>query len=307
MDKKKTGELIKEARMQKNYTQGELGDLVGVSDKAVSRWENGQSFPDVGVIESLASILDLSIKEIIIGKREEKQERDDRVVTELIRMASIQQSEKLHEQKRILGTGILLLFIIILCIGSGFSAFDGRGDFFGNYPHIGYPILMAVTYFLLFFAWISEKPVQSPEYVRLEKGMKAAAFLLFVLSLSLGFLNFFAMNNENLPFGMESFEVGPFVNGQFIALFIANMLYLVAALVLYEKGKLPINSGWFVSVASVYCEEGKAYGLFLKLFLSASDANEQKYKETEAAQQELDDLLAAFADENADPGKRLID
>ena len=35
MDKKKTGELIKEARMQKNYTQGELGDLVGVSDKAV--------------------------------------------------------------------------------------------------------------------------------------------------------------------------------------------------------------------------------------------------------------------------------
>ena len=43
MDKKKTGNLIKEARMKKNYTQSELGDLLCVSNKAVSRWENGGS------------------------------------------------------------------------------------------------------------------------------------------------------------------------------------------------------------------------------------------------------------------------
>ena len=41
MDKKKTGELIREARTKKNYTQTELGDLIGVTNKAVSRWENG--------------------------------------------------------------------------------------------------------------------------------------------------------------------------------------------------------------------------------------------------------------------------
>lgn len=41
MDKQKTGNLIKEARVKKNYTQAELGDLLGVSNKAVSRWENG--------------------------------------------------------------------------------------------------------------------------------------------------------------------------------------------------------------------------------------------------------------------------
>lgn len=43
MDKKKTGSLIKEARIKKNYTQSELGDLLGVTNKAVSRWENGDS------------------------------------------------------------------------------------------------------------------------------------------------------------------------------------------------------------------------------------------------------------------------
>ena len=41
MDKVKTGELIRDARKKKNYTQSELGDMLGVSNKAVSRWEKG--------------------------------------------------------------------------------------------------------------------------------------------------------------------------------------------------------------------------------------------------------------------------
>lgn len=45
MDKEKSGKLIKEARMQKNYTQSELGNLLGVSNKAVSRWETGRKLP----------------------------------------------------------------------------------------------------------------------------------------------------------------------------------------------------------------------------------------------------------------------
>jgi transcriptional regulator with XRE-family HTH domain len=49
MDKIKTGQLIKEARKNKNYTQSELGDMLGVTNKAISRWENGDSFPDIGV------------------------------------------------------------------------------------------------------------------------------------------------------------------------------------------------------------------------------------------------------------------
>lgn len=43
MDKIKTGELIKNKRIEKGYTQLELEDLLGVSNKAVSRWENGGS------------------------------------------------------------------------------------------------------------------------------------------------------------------------------------------------------------------------------------------------------------------------
>ena len=62
MDKIKTGNMIWEARTRKGYTQSELGALIGVSNKAVSRWENGDSFPDIGVLEQLSNILELSIQ-----------------------------------------------------------------------------------------------------------------------------------------------------------------------------------------------------------------------------------------------------
>ena len=67
MDKVKTGALIREARTKKNLTQCELGDLIGVTNKAVSRWENGESFPDVGVIEKLSEVLDIHIQDIVTG------------------------------------------------------------------------------------------------------------------------------------------------------------------------------------------------------------------------------------------------
>lgn len=44
MDKQKTGELIRNARIKKGYTQVELGDLIGVTNKAISRWEKGIVF-----------------------------------------------------------------------------------------------------------------------------------------------------------------------------------------------------------------------------------------------------------------------
>ena len=68
MDKKKTGELIRQARTGKKYTQTELGDLIGVTNKAVSRWENGESFPDIGVLERLSEILEIKIQDIVVGE-----------------------------------------------------------------------------------------------------------------------------------------------------------------------------------------------------------------------------------------------
>ena len=69
MDLKKTGSLIAQQRKSKNLTQRELAELLGVTDKAISRWETGTGFPDVSILEQLAKALDLTITEIVNGER----------------------------------------------------------------------------------------------------------------------------------------------------------------------------------------------------------------------------------------------
>ena len=62
-----------------------------MSNKAVSRWENGDSFPDIGILENLAAVLDMRIQDIITGNIGIQ---DESVVTEVVRVAKLQQKEK---------------------------------------------------------------------------------------------------------------------------------------------------------------------------------------------------------------------
>lgn len=103
MDKQKTGELIKNARIKKGYTQVELGDLLGVTNKAISRWEKGDSFPNIGVIEELSRILEIRIQDIVIGEIKEQNTRTvKQQVTEVVRVAKLQEQ---GEEKKILSSG----------------------------------------------------------------------------------------------------------------------------------------------------------------------------------------------------------
>ena len=58
MDLNKTGLFIAYRRKQKGLTQKDLSEKIGVTDKAVSRWETGRGFPDVSLLEALAEVLD---------------------------------------------------------------------------------------------------------------------------------------------------------------------------------------------------------------------------------------------------------
>lgn len=62
-----TGNVIKELREKKNLTQLQLAELVGVSDKTISKWENGRGYPDITLLEPLAKIFHVSVMELISG------------------------------------------------------------------------------------------------------------------------------------------------------------------------------------------------------------------------------------------------
>ncbi|MDO4492134.1 MAG: helix-turn-helix domain-containing protein [Lachnospiraceae bacterium] len=62
-----TGAIIKELREEKNLTQAELADKIGVSDKTISKWENGRGYPDISLLEPIAAVFNISIAELISG------------------------------------------------------------------------------------------------------------------------------------------------------------------------------------------------------------------------------------------------
>lgn len=62
-----TGAMIKKLRESKNITQAELAERIGVTDKAVSKWETGKGYPDITLIESLAQSLGISVIELLSG------------------------------------------------------------------------------------------------------------------------------------------------------------------------------------------------------------------------------------------------
>ncbi len=62
-----TGAVIMELREKNHMTQAELAERLGVSDKAISKWETAKGYPDISLLEPLASILGVSITELISG------------------------------------------------------------------------------------------------------------------------------------------------------------------------------------------------------------------------------------------------
>ena len=68
MNKYVTGAIVRKLRENKRMTQEELADVIHVSSKAVSKWETGQGFPDISLLEPLADALGISVIELLSGE-----------------------------------------------------------------------------------------------------------------------------------------------------------------------------------------------------------------------------------------------
>ena len=70
MDNIKFGKLILKLRKKQNRTQKELAEKLNVTDKAVSKWERGDSFPDITLLEPIAKELGVTVSELITGEKD---------------------------------------------------------------------------------------------------------------------------------------------------------------------------------------------------------------------------------------------
>ena len=74
MESKKLGEHIAKLRRERHMTQTELADRLYITEKAVSKWECGNGFPDLDNIGKLAALFDISIDELLQAKEKDKSE-----------------------------------------------------------------------------------------------------------------------------------------------------------------------------------------------------------------------------------------
>ena len=68
MDQIKIGEFIAECRKKQNLTQGQLAEKLGITDRAISKWENGRAMPDSSLMLDLCMILNISVNELLSGE-----------------------------------------------------------------------------------------------------------------------------------------------------------------------------------------------------------------------------------------------
>lgn len=69
MNQEKIGIYISNCRKEKNLTQAQLAEILGVSDKSISRWENGRTMPDISLYEPLCKALDIQISELLYARK----------------------------------------------------------------------------------------------------------------------------------------------------------------------------------------------------------------------------------------------
>ncbi len=69
MDQIKIGKFIASCRKEKNLTQAQLAEKLGITDRAVSKWETAKSMPDTGLMPELCELLGISVNELISGEK----------------------------------------------------------------------------------------------------------------------------------------------------------------------------------------------------------------------------------------------
>lgn len=240
MDKEKTGKMIRQARIDKGYTQSELGDLVGVSNKAISRWENGETFPDIGVIEPLAQMLELRIQDIITGTKDSDQ---DTAIMEVVRVARIQGKEKM---RKLVENGVAIVMLCYLLLKGGFI-FQGKVVDCMTY------VELAVVLILLTAKYIMDHRTKATKFDRFGKWMVAISIISGVYMIAGMFVNTLMIRQGQMPFHMQPSSVGWYQQGRLLVVFVINMVILVVDFVRRTRCAAPlVHMGTYPAVANVY-------------------------------------------------------
>lgn len=138
MDQIKIGAFLRELRKEHDLSQEQLADRFNVSSRSVSRWENGNTMPDISIMIELADFYDIDIRDLLRGERK-SEKMDENLKETLVMVADYTEAEKakILNKVYVCGQGTLICSVALMLV------------FFIN-PFLGYNL--ALTPFLLILA-----------------------------------------------------------------------------------------------------------------------------------------------------------
>ena len=112
MDQILIGKFIAEERKRKGYTQKQLSEKLGISDKTVSKWERGNGFPEVSLLLPLCNELDITVNELLSGERVSEEDYRKKAEENMVNLVKEAQESK----KKIILSAMVAILVLVAAI-----------------------------------------------------------------------------------------------------------------------------------------------------------------------------------------------
>ena len=112
MNQVKIGKFIAECRKRNNLTQMQLAEKLNITDRAVSKWENGKSMPDSSIMLDLCNELKISVNELLSGEMIEMNDYDKIAEENLLKLNKSNE----HKKKTLIKFGIVIVVLVLVII-----------------------------------------------------------------------------------------------------------------------------------------------------------------------------------------------
>ena len=122
MDQMKIGKFIALCRKEKQLTQKQLAEKLNLTDRAISKWENGKSMPDSSIMLDLCQALSISVNELLCGEKIEIRDYNKIAEENLLALAKKEelQNKKLLLYEKVIGYTSTVSFLILIFVTSFF-------------------------------------------------------------------------------------------------------------------------------------------------------------------------------------------
>lgn len=112
MDQIMIGKFIASERKRKGYTQKQLSEKLGISDKTISKWERGNGFPEVSLLLPLCNELDITVNELLSGERVSEEDYRKKAEENMVNLVREAQESK----KKIIMSAMVALLVIVAAV-----------------------------------------------------------------------------------------------------------------------------------------------------------------------------------------------